>query len=62
MIKGIIYHFFKKLFLRLPPGCILPDTNHDWSISIEDIKIGQKGLAKFLNKKEDSLVSPFLSA
>jgi len=46
---------------RLPTGVTLPEASHDWStISIEDVRIGQKVLAKIAGKN-GLPYSPFLS-
>ncbi|KAL4510149.1 hypothetical protein ABPG72_010342 [Tetrahymena utriculariae] len=47
---------------NLPSGVVLPDANHDWStISIEDVRVGQWLLACIINKKTNSLLTPFFS-
>ncbi|EAR96982.2 HECT domain and RCC1-like domain protein (macronuclear) [Tetrahymena thermophila SB210] len=47
---------------NLPSGVVLPDANHDWStISIEDVRVGQWLLASIINKKTNSLLTPFFS-
>lgn len=56
---GVAYIICEK---NLPSGVVLPDANHDWStIAIEDVRVGQWLLATIINKKTNTLLSPFFA-